>query len=385
MRRAVVLVIFVVVSIFAQEVEETVELPLAAPCDEELCRSSECRCSSTTIPGSLLARDTPQFVTVTFDDGINVVNIETYRKILYGRRNSNGCPSGFTFFVNHEYTNYQLVNELYNQGFEIASHSITHQTPQTYWQEAIYEDLVKEFADHRTQIAHFANIPIGEIKGIRSPFLQLSGNNSYLVIKNHGLVYDSSWTTASFTDPPLWPYTLDYASVQDCQSGPCPTAAIPGVWVQPMVSWRDLLGLPCSMADACFNFPDRINETAWYQFILTNFERHYMTNRAPFGVYIHEGYISAYPAVQRAFVRFFDLINNLDDAFLVNSNEVIDWMKDPLHLIEYKKKLCRTFQPTTCQVTSCTLTSQHNDLTYWMQLCNTCPRVYPWLGNPLGE
>lgn len=106
-----------------------------------------------------------QFVTVTFDDGININNIITYRDTLYNRRNSNGCPVGATFYVSHEYTNYVIVNELYNQGFEIALHSITHQTPQTYWLEATKEDMKREFGDQKLQMAHFANIPYESIKG----------------------------------------------------------------------------------------------------------------------------------------------------------------------------------------------------------------------------
>lgn len=106
-----------------------------------------------------------QFVSVTFDDAVNVINIETYREVLYGRSNSNGCPPGATFYVSHEYTNYLLVNELYNRGYEISLHSMTHQTPQTYWAEADYDVLVKEFADQRTLMSHFALIPEQEIRG----------------------------------------------------------------------------------------------------------------------------------------------------------------------------------------------------------------------------
>ncbi|KOB68825.1 Chitin deacetylase 1 [Operophtera brumata] len=266
--------------------------------------------------GAALA-DSEEFVTVTFDDGVNVNNILTYRETLYNRRNTNGCPAGATFYVNHEYTNYQLVNELYNNGFEIALHSISHQTPQTYWQEATYDDLVKELADQRVQMSHFANIPFEALSGVRIPFLQLGGNTSFQIIKDYGLTYDCSWPTISYTNPGLWPYTLDYASIQDCPVRPCPTASIPGVWVQPMVSWSDLNAFPCAFVDACIFIPDRDDADAWYRFIVANFERHYLNNRAPFGFYVHEWYISANPAVKQAFVRFLDLINNLNDVFMV--------------------------------------------------------------------
>ncbi|XP_035454652.2 chitin deacetylase 8 [Spodoptera frugiperda] len=357
----------------------------AEQCDPEACKLPTCRCSSQAIPGGLAPRDTPQFVTVTFDDGVNVNNIMTYRDILYNRVNTNGCPAGATFYVSHEYTNYVLVNELYNRGFEIALHSITHQTPQTYWQEATYDDIKKEIADQRVQMAHFANIPLDSIKGVRLPFLQLAGDNSFKVMADYGLEYDCSWPTTTQTNPGLWPYTLDYRSTQDCVVPPCPTSSIPGVWVKPMIAWSDLQGVACSMVDACFFIPDRNNEEDWFQFILTNFERHYFGNRAPFGFFVHEAFISAYPAVRRAFVRFMDVINNLEDVFMVNAHEVVDWVKNPVPVDEYKKQSCRSFIPTHCSASSCSATASHNGMTYWMQLCNVCPNVYPWLGNPLGQ
>lgn len=107
-----------------------------------------------------------QFVIVSFSDAINIVNIGTYQQVLYGRRNSNGCNAGATFFVTHENNNYQLVNELHNQGFEIALHSITKSIPQSYWAEATYDIYYKEFAEQIFQMTAFANVSRSAIKGL---------------------------------------------------------------------------------------------------------------------------------------------------------------------------------------------------------------------------
>ncbi|XP_073960948.1 chitin deacetylase 8-like [Choristoneura fumiferana] len=371
-----------------EESEETTnELVLAEPCDEEACQLPNCRCSSTSIPGGLNPRNVPQFVLVTFDDNVNVINVQTYRNIMYGRVNTNSCPAGVTFFVNHEYTDYQITNELYNQGFEIALHSISHQTPQSYWAQATYDDMKLEFADQKIQMSHFANIPYEEIKGVRNPFLQMAGNSSFQVMADYDLLYDSTWPAQIDVNPGLWPYTLDYASTQDCVIPPCPTASIPGVWVLPMVAWLDLEGVPCAMVDSCFHVPNHEDEEAWFRFIVTNFERHYLGTRAPFPFYIHEWYLAIHPAVRRAFVRFMDMINNLNDVFMVNSHEVIDWVRKPIPIDEYKQKPCREFIRTTCPASNCgPLYSTHNQWSaFWMQICNVCPNVYPWLGNPLGQ
>ncbi|KAL4716750.1 hypothetical protein ACJJTC_001906 [Scirpophaga incertulas] len=363
------------------------DLPLAKACDQEACQPPDCRCSSTSIPGGLDPKDTPQFVMVTFDDAVNVLNTETYRNVLYNRRNQNGCPVGATFYVCHEYTNYQLVNELYNNGFEIALHSITHQTPLTYWAEATKEIMLKEFGEQRVMMSHFANIPIDEIQGIRMPFLQMPGNASFEVLAESGMTYDCSWPTITHIDPGLWPYTLDYASTQDCVIAPCPTASIPGKWVIPMISWIDEDGTPCSMVDSCFSSPPQNDATAWFEFIKQNFNRHYQGNRSPFGFFIHEWYLRTYPAVTSALIQFLDYINSIPDVFMVNSKDVIDWVKDPVPINEYKARGCRNQTPSACSPASVCgpLEAPHKEERFYMSSCNACPKVYPWLGDPLGK
>ncbi|XP_072946452.1 chitin deacetylase 8-like [Epargyreus clarus] len=362
------------------------EFQLAETCDKEACQLPDCRCSSTDIPGGLLPRNTPQFVVITFDDAITVSNINTYRDVLYNRRNSNGCPAGVTFYVNHEYTDYTLVNELYNQRFEIALHSISHKTSQTYWSRATYDDMMREFGDQRIQMAHFANIPFDTMRGVRIPFLQMTGNMSHQVMADVGLLYDGTWPTIKYADPGLWPYTLDYASIQDCMVPPCPTASIPKSWIKPMICWFDLNNVPCAMVDSCFHVPDGEDDEGWFRFILKNFERHYHGTRAPFGFYIHEWYLRANSGVKRALIRFLDLVNSLNDVFMVNSGEVIDWVRNPVPVNEYIRQGCKPFNPTSCPISTCgPLRATHNNMNYWMNICNVCPRVYPWLGNPLGQ
>ncbi|XP_075986001.1 chitin deacetylase 8-like [Anticarsia gemmatalis] len=357
----------------------------ASECDPEACKLPSCRCSTTEIPGGLAARDIPQFVTVTFD-AVNDINIVNYRRILLNRRNSNNCSAGATFYVTHVNTDYQAVNELYNNGFEIALHSITHRPSQSYWANATYETLVKEFAEQKSQLAHFANIPYESIKGLRLPYFQMAGDANFKMMANHNIMYDCSWETTTETDPGLWPYTLDYKSTQECIVPPCPTSSIPGPWVYPLVAWSDLQNLTCSFVDVCLNTPDRNDENAWYDFILTNFERHYKGSRAPFGFFVREAFLAANPAVTNALIRFLDLVNSLNDAYMVTSEEVIEWVKNPVTVSEYRQQTCRRYTPTVCRPTSCgPLTAEASGNVYWMQICNVCPRVYPWINNPLGQ
>ncbi|CAK1547687.1 unnamed protein product [Leptosia nina] len=362
------------------------ELKLAEVCDQEKCKLPDCKCSTTDIPGGFLPHRVPQFVLLTFDDGVTVSNHPTYQTLLYGRKNFNNCPVGATFFVSHEYTNYQLVNDLYTQGFEIAMHSISH-VNQTYFMEADKERLMEEIGDQKTLTSNFAAIPAAAIQGLRMPFLQMAGNASFEMMKTAGFRYDISMPTIKFQSPGLWPYTLDYASDQDCINAPCPTASFPGLWAVPMIAWEDLEGFPCAMVDACFSPPGDADEEGWFRFIVKNFEKQYLGNRAPFGFYIHEGPVRTRPGLQAALIRFLNMINTMNDVYLVNVSEMLDWVEKPIPLEDYVKAPCRATVPARrCRPTNCgPLSSTHTQESFWMASCTSCPRVYPWVGNPLGR
>lgn len=63
---------------------------------------------------------------LSFDDSAaRLIYDGFWHDSLFGRKNPDGCQIGGTFFVPHEYSDYEVVNLLYNQGFEIGSHSIT--------------------------------------------------------------------------------------------------------------------------------------------------------------------------------------------------------------------------------------------------------------------
>lgn len=84
--------------------------------------------------------------------------------------------------------------------------------------------------------------------------------------------------------------------------------------------------------------PDRFNETEWFHFFLTNFERHYFGNRAPFGVFLLEATLYPYPAVQRALERFLDVVNNLQDVFMVTDLRFITAFSNTcIRLLENKQ------------------------------------------------
>ena len=82
-----------------------------------------------------------------------------------------------------------------------------------------------------------------DIRGLRVPYLKPGWNRQFLMMKEFGFVYDSS-IPAPLSDPPLWPYTLDYKIPHKCINGrKCPSRSFPGIWVRifffcfPGASW----------------------------------------------------------------------------------------------------------------------------------------------------
>lgn len=65
-------------------------------------------------------------ILLTFDGAVNLNNYEKYQALLKkGLKNPNNCDVKGTFFVTHEYSNYQMVQQLAHEGHEIATESIS--------------------------------------------------------------------------------------------------------------------------------------------------------------------------------------------------------------------------------------------------------------------
>lgn len=76
--------------------------------------------------GNIPVEEVPQMVLITFDDAVNDLNKVTYADLFeQGRKNPNGCPISGTFYVSHEWTDYSQVQNLYSDGHEMASHTVS--------------------------------------------------------------------------------------------------------------------------------------------------------------------------------------------------------------------------------------------------------------------
>ncbi|XP_070396423.1 chitin deacetylase 8-like [Dermacentor albipictus] len=369
----------------------TAALDLAAGCNEAVCSRPHCACATDKPPAGLRPDQVPQFVTLTFDDAVTVTNMAFYRELLQGsaRKNkANGCGIAATFFVSHEYTDYTAVNELHSWGNEIAVHSISRRTDWAYWNTINSTQWAREMLDQKAMMETFANVPASDVAGVRGPFLYTGGDQLFRMQAQH-FRYDSTLVhqRVGRAENPVYPYTMDFGFRRSCMVYPCPEDTYPGLWVVPMnVLFREREGqdYPCSMADQCVPQPITANDT--FEFLRSNFEDFYTTNRAPFPLFLHEAYLQE-PSRKQGYLQFVDWLLQKDDVFLVTNSEVLRFMQDPKPLGAYVQHTCPggIVQSTCPKPNTCTYKNTSLGGDRYMTTCSQCPKNYPWVGNPMGN
>ncbi|ERL83741.1 hypothetical protein D910_00957, partial [Dendroctonus ponderosae] len=335
----------------------------------------------TQIPGHLARHDVPQMVLVTFEDSINDENIDFYKQIFSGKYlNPNNCPIAATFFVSHQYNNYFFTQKLWNHGHEIAVHSISHKLPEEWWAEnATIEDWFDEMVGQANILNKFSTVRLTEIKGLRAPFLRIGWNRQYLMMNEFGFLYDSSMV-APFSYVPLWPYTLDYKIPHQCKQM-CPTRSYPGLW-EMVINQLEALEISCATLDSC---PSELSGQEIYQTLIRNFNRHYSTNRAPFGIHLQAAWFENTEYLA-AFQEFLDVVLSKPDVWFVTNSQAIEWMQHPTPLKKLLKfhpwdcrKHVKQAREIACQTpNNCQLASRALKQDVELQTCNKCPKKYPW-------
>lgn len=76
------------------------------------------------VPQDLSPSTVPQMILLSFDDAVNTRNWNLYNDLL-SYNNPNDCPIKATFFISHQFNDYQYTQKLWNDGHEIAIHSVT--------------------------------------------------------------------------------------------------------------------------------------------------------------------------------------------------------------------------------------------------------------------
>lgn len=309
----------------------------SSTCEPESCWLPGCRCEGTDIPGGLDATQVPQIVMLTFDDHINPSNFDYYRRLglVTGdgysdtMTNPNGCPARATFFVSDDYTVLDMVKALADHGNEIASHTFTHGHPEhEHWNTSTWAEQVQGM---RRKLAQGMGRPLYEVRGMRSPYLELNGEVQFAMLQSFGFLYDSSMNGGSFDTDPIWPFTLHVPPTHvACDSDHCPHGSYPRLWEVPLVYHFTPDGKSCPMADACgLGGADATKERV-LQYLWFNFNRSYLHNRAPYMICLHATWFGQTRESLEALEEFLHVLGGMHDVWRVTMTQMLDWVRHPL-------------------------------------------------------
>ncbi|XP_077547167.1 chitin deacetylase 8-like [Haemaphysalis longicornis] len=365
----------------------------AAKCDPKECRPEDnCLCMSRQPPGNLSVEKMPQFVMLTFDDHVNAENMYFYRRLLEPGRRKNrasGCNVAATFFVSAVRTDFSYVHELHSAGNEIALHSITHRYNDTYWKTLDALGWEAELLGGREILRDYALIPEQDMVGARAPFLEAGKGDSLFVMREHGLLYDSSVTVNYVEEPDklrVYPYTLDYGLQTLCVIEPCIEGTYKGLWTVPLNGYYrtiqddtgSLVQSPCAMADSCD--PQPLTRADTFAHLRSNFELCYHYNKAPFPIFIHAVWLDE-PERAKGLAAFVDWLLTMDDVFFVTVEEVVRFMQNPKPVKEYVQSKCsKATEFALCpEIHSCEYEDAQIVGTGFLTSCRQCPEKYPWI------
>ncbi|CAD6185566.1 unnamed protein product [Caenorhabditis auriculariae] len=380
-----------------------IERPRATACDEARCRLPSCFCTSTgrKAPGNLPPHETPQFIVLSFDDAVNGKTFPDYKalfeQVLY--RNPNGCPIKGSFFISHEWTNYDAVEWLVQKNQEIASNSISHVSlegePASRW--------LNEMDGQRRILSKFASAPEESILGMRAPQLALGGDEQFEMMSRAGFLYDNSMSAnPGINGEPFWPQTLDYTVAWPCYEDSCPKSSFTGVWEVPLNQFYGAYMRQIdsyrrsSMIRAAVDLNNTVEELT--AMMISNFDRSYSSNRAPYVLSLNADFLqlNGRNSGMKALRNFLGEAMANQDVYVVTFKQLIDWMKEPVPISQMSKseavRCPTTFsqnpslratceKPNKCMYNTPALgSSEHQFLT-----CSPCPALYPWLENPVGS
>ncbi|KOB69483.1 Uncharacterized protein OBRU01_16717 [Operophtera brumata] len=105
-------------------------------------------------------------------------------------------------------------------------------------------------------------------------------------------------------------------------------------------------GHTCATLEYC---PSKLSGDDVYDLLMSNFKRHYLKNRAPFGVHLSS-----------------------------------TWLRNNEYLIAFKNRRFEEAEIACAKPNTCKLPSRVLEHDKYMITCMDCPKSYPWLRNEFG-
>lgn len=332
-----------------------------------------CVCASTRPPHNLAVEDTPLFILITWDDGLTPVSVAPFEEMMAANsRSPDGCPVKTTFFVSSDYTEWHRAHLYYEQGHEIAVHTISHDTGHATTQQQ-YKD---EILGCKLSLSVLGRVPEEEIVGFRFPYLAYAQAGITALYEN-GMLYDSSISEygngavlSQDKGTKIFPYSYDHGSGTWCEFSETDCIeswTYPGLWSIPMWSVDNEDGSPITVMD-----------TFTAEELIENLHYRLDGNRHPMGLFLHGGRQTA-----EKLITFVEYAHSIPGVYFVTNRQLIEWMRDPNApgLDGIAEWLGCAGTPTGYQprpappcntVTSCQVSGQY------MTVCGTaCPDALP--------
>lgn len=270
-----------------------------------------------------------------------------------------------------------MVRHLYEQGHDIASHSITLGNGDAFHG---VDEWRKEMVGQKNFLTKHAAMHKSDVQGARSPYFTLGGDEQYKALYSGDFRYDSSILVDTTSKAPYWPYTMDFKIGHECRIKPCPKLSYPGLWQLPLNVLYGNFGEKCYAVDRC-NMGS--SEKDVFQILYNNFYHNfYNSNRAPFHIAIHGDWLN-YAPNKGGLQRFLVAISALEDVWVVTAKQAIEWMRKPAitkNLHNFKPWQCGKSErkkPMCDVIHACPL--HFDSRIRYFYTCASCPNRFPWV------
>lgn len=323
-------------------------------------------------PGNIPVNKTPQFIVFGFDDNRYTDGMQWVLDILEGKKNPAGSGNAATFDgqplkVSFYYTSNALDTggaELLaqwqratNAGHEVGNHTVTHRDNELQEPFIWYPELT----GCNDALVQNLGVAKTEITGVRAPYLDFLQPPLFATLKDgvDSIIYDCSIRHDPYGDDPnnwrfyrhIWPYTLENG-IHAMTAGGYSIGNLPGFWEIPCYSLprsnkREDMMQPSNMYtgfDSTAYGTLKISATDFYNSLVwaLDFRLAEGDNRAPLTIGAHSDTYSAlntgYDGVatleerRKAVTDFIDYALTKPDVRFVTTQQLIDWMRNPVAL-----------------------------------------------------
>ncbi|PRW60004.1 polysaccharide deacetylase [Chlorella sorokiniana] len=281
----------------------------------------------------------PQFVLFTHDDAVAEDTHTLMLAVTDGQKSAtNDCPAVATMFVTtaNGANDCELMMDLYNKGYEIADHTLSHLSVRG----KKYSEVSNEIVGLRDQLVKQCGVPKDDVVGFRAPFLE-TDETVRKVLADNGFLYESSLieeTTGASVSKGLaervFPFDLADGSPINCDyfSGfqSCSTKeSEPGLFNVPVWHIRQEDSKGNTKGVWSMDYAEDKSADDIFNIMKQNFDAAYGGNRAPIPIFIHTPWLQNKEHL-KGIQKFVDYALQQQDTYLVSIRQMLGWLQNPV-------------------------------------------------------